>query len=76
MDGASGAVLRTDGRAVVTDDPKGAEFPWKPQTLDELLGGAEFISNEGEKKTINDIKGKEKVLGIYFSAHWVSVGLM
>lgn len=70
VDGASGAVLRTDGRAVVTDDPKGAEFPWKPQTLDELLGGAEFISNEGEKKTINDIKGKEKVLGIYFSAHW------
>lgn len=72
LDGSSGRILNKNGRAIVNSDPEGNNFPWKAKKLHDILKGGEFINNAGEKKTFEtDIKGK--VLGIYFSAHWVSL---
>lgn len=60
--------MTNDGRSIVQDDSEGVQFPWKPKPLSELIGD-KFVSHASEV-------GKEaiegKVLGLYFSAHWVS----
>ena len=68
LDASKGTVITSNGRAVVTDDPEGEEFPWKPKPLAELMAGK---FKKGEEETDwESLKGK--VLGIYFSGHWVS----
>jgi len=58
-----GEIITKNGRDIVSRDPTGANYPWKPKSIAETLG-TEFVSF-GEKKTItNDI------VMIYFSAHW------
>lgn len=72
LDGETGNVINKNGRSAVDSDPEGEKFPWKGKTLQDILSAGEYISNRDEKKSYeNDIKGK--VLGIYFSAHWVSI---
>lgn len=63
--GPGGEVITTDGRAAVSEDPEGANFPWTPPTaaekakatLDAL--GPELLGKTGGKP-----------IGLYFSAHW------
>lgn len=63
-------MLKTaDGRSVVMEDPEGKEFPWDPKTFDEIIHG-EVINKADETKQWKDIA--EDVIGLYFSAHWVS----
>jgi len=62
----TGAILSSDGRSCIANDPLGAEFPWTPKPFEELIG-IEFMSKNGQV-TRDAIEGK--VLGIYFSAHW------
>lgn len=50
------------------EDPKGENFPWKPKSVSELIKG-KLINSKGEEITVEDLKGK--VVGLYFSAHWV-----
>lgn len=63
-----GKVLTTDGRSVLSNDPMGAEYPWKPKSVAELLG--DTLVGHGGKGTVamSDLKGKK--LALYFSAHW------
>jgi len=67
LNGATGEVLSTDGRAVVTEDPQGANFPWTPKSVAELLGD-EFVQAGGAPVAPGALKGKN--LALYFSAHW------
>merc|ERR1711904_496355 len=64
---AEGKGITKDGRAAVSEDPIGEEFPWKPKTLQEVLTGAKIIGDGQE------LKGESlfgKVFAFYFSAHW------
>ena len=64
-------MLNRNGRSVVDTDPNGAGFPWRAESLLDILSKDEYITNKNEKRSFEkDIKGK--VFGIYFSAHWVS----
>ena len=66
----NGALITTDGRSVVMDDPDGKEFPWTPKPVFELLSGVLKIS-EKEVTTWDDVRKDNEYIGIYFSAHWV-----
>jgi len=65
---ADGSVITKDGRAAISGDPTGADFPWKPKSLKEILAGAKIVNKEGQQVSTNALDGK--VLGLYFSAHW------
>ena len=69
LDAKTGEIITRDGRSAVMKDSTGEAFPWKPPTIWEALG-EEFLSKEDDV-SIDDIKGKGKVIGLYFSAHWV-----
>jgi len=69
VDAQTGELITKDGRDAVMSDPKGAEFPWTPPTMWEVLGD-EFMKGDGESVEISDLRGPGKVIGLYFSAHW------
>jgi len=70
LDGATGELITTDGRAAITNDPTGVEMPWRPKSLDELLDGMKLISNDGASTTNAKTFLAGKVFAFYFSAHW------
>ena len=63
-----GAVVTTDARGEVSEDPEGKNFPWKPKTVSEILSAVTVEDKEGKTFPLTDLKGQ--VVGIYFSAHW------
>lgn len=68
LDGATGNVLSKDGRSVIMDDPSGAQFPWAPKPLEELLGD---VVLDGAGKELQRTEAlKDKYVMLYFSAHW------
>lgn len=68
LDGSNGEVITTEGRAKVSEDPKGEELPWKPKALKELLEESSFVNKEGKSVKFGDIS--KPYVGLYFSAHW------
>jgi len=67
LDG-EGNVITKDGRAAISNDPEGEEFPWKPKSLMEILAGATLIGKDEHPVEASSLDGK--VFGLYFSAHW------
>jgi len=65
---SDGKLITKDGREAVSSDPTGTEFPWKPAKLSELLQ-CDVQTGSGELKPLASV-AQDKVLGIYFSAHW------
>ena len=59
---------------MLLDDPKGDNFPWKPKGVCEILKEVKLINNKKEEKSFDDLSGK--VIGLYFSAHWVCLKTM
>merc|ERR1712187_763374 len=39
MGGTDGVTITTEGRAAVSSDPEGMEFPWHPKAVADLKGG-------------------------------------
>ena len=72
VDGKTGSLITTDGRSIVGDDPEGTGFPWKPKPFMELIKDGKFVNKDNEEATWDNMKGK--VIGLYFSAHWVRHG--
>lgn len=66
----NGALITTDGRSVVMDDPDGKEFPWTPKPVLELLSGV--LKAPERDTTWEEVHKDVDYIGIYFSAHWVS----
>jgi len=60
-----GEVINNKALASMLTDPEG--FPWEPQTLTELLG-TDFVDNMGNGYDADALENK--VIGLYFSAHW------
>lgn len=69
VDAQTGSLITAGGRECVSDDPEGKEFPWLPKPLSEKFKGT-FL--KGESETVNEDVLKNKVKGLYFSAHWVN----
>jgi nucleoredoxin len=65
---AEGEVITKDGRSAITSDPTGEEFPWKPKTFKEIMGGVKLLGEEGKEVNTEVLQGK--TLALYFSAHW------
>jgi len=67
--GPEGDLITKDGRSeVMQNKDTCAGFPWKPQTLAEVLEGSMFLRQDGSHAGKDAIAGK--TLGLYFSAHW------
>lgn len=62
---SDGATITTDGREAVSNDPKGANFPWIPPTAAEKAEQTKEILG-------SDLVGQAdgKYVALYFSAHW------
>ena len=69
LDGKNGKVITKDARVKLLEDPDGEEFPWRPIGIADLMKGVKLVNNEQEEKAFEDLAGK--VIGFYFSAHWV-----
>lgn len=61
--------MTKDARAKVLDDPAGEEFPWTPKGIADIMKSVKLVNNKKEEKAFEDLAGK--VIGFYFSAHWV-----
>ena len=68
IDGKTGSLITVDGRSIVSDDQEGTGFPWKPKPFSEMISG-KFVNKDKDETTWEELKGK--VIGFYFSAHWV-----
>jgi nucleoredoxin len=66
--GPDGKVITKDGRAAVSKDPIGEDFPWLPKSLDKVMAGATLLRKDGERVSAEALKGK--TFAFYFSAHW------
>ena len=69
VNGKTGSLITADGRSIVGDDPEGAQFPWKPMPFTEMMSSGKFVNKDKGETTWEELKGK--VVGLYFSAHWV-----
>jgi nucleoredoxin len=68
IDGKDASLITKNGRMALMEDPKGEHFPWRPKSVLELIKGR-LMNSKGDEITTDDLKGK--VVGLYFSAHWV-----
>lgn len=69
LDGKDGKEITKEGRGMMLDDPEGKQFPWKPKSFSEIMMKVKLVNNEKTEKSFKELSGK--VLGLYFSAHWV-----
>ncbi|XP_065183774.1 nucleoredoxin-like [Sycon ciliatum] len=68
VDGQTGKVISTSGRNIVAADPEAKKFPWKPQTVEEILKRGDFMQGDGSLVKFSELSGK--TVGLYFSAEW------
>jgi len=72
----NGKLLTKQGRRVILQDPQGLDFPWssmmKPQLQQviEALGDSNIVDGTGKIVDANTALEGNKVVGLYFSAHW------
>eukprot|EP00933_Yihiella_yeosuensis_P010218 TRINITY_DN11655_c0_g1_i1.p1 TRINITY_DN11655_c0_g1~~TRINITY_DN11655_c0_g1_i1.p1 ORF type:complete len:450 (+),score=108.58 TRINITY_DN11655_c0_g1_i1:67-1416(+) len=67
---SEGKTITTEGRSAVSEDPTGEEFPWRPPSVEDVLGGAKIVGSGGKQLTLQEAMAGKKALGLYFSAHW------
>ncbi|XP_043942229.1 nucleoredoxin-like [Protopterus annectens] len=67
LDSHTGKLITKNGVALVSEDPTGKEFPWKPQLFAEVMEGPLIRNIEGPQE-LKELEGY--ILGLYFSAHW------
>ena len=70
VDGVTGKLITKDGRDIVSSDPDGDKFPWIPKPLSEILANAKLADSDNKEVPWEQLHGK--VVGFFFSAHWVS----
>merc|ERR1712187_375800 len=67
---SDGNLITKDGRSAVTEDPTGLEFPWKPQSLEDMLKSAKLVGKDDNVIENAYEHLKDRVFAFYFSAHW------
>jgi nucleoredoxin len=68
VDAKTGKLVNGNGRAAISGDPTGENFPWRPKTFYEMVDG-HVADKDGNDVSIADLKSNDAV-GVYFSAHW------
>ena len=63
---STGSVITKNGQKVLREDAECVKYPWKPQTLDELLG-EELIQRDGKEVDRRDVLAGKHV-GLLFVA--------
>lgn len=68
LDGKTGKVITTEGRAAMEKDPQAEKFPWLPPTVASAIGST-LVKNDGSQVDAKEaLEGK--YTAIYFSASW------
>jgi len=69
---ATGKVTNAEGRAIVSSDPEGNDFPWtkEEKNLFDVLADVTFKGKDGNDKDLATLRSDNKYLMFYFSAHW------
>jgi nucleoredoxin len=64
---SDGTLITKDGRAAISGDPKGEDFPWIPKSLKEILASCKLVGKDGpvDASTLDN-----KAFALYFSGHW------
>ncbi|GIL93416.1 hypothetical protein Vretimale_6059 [Volvox reticuliferus] len=78
INGETGAVITTNGREAVDNDPECALFPWVPKAFREIMEGATLVDPPDENSDANAdaaaAPALERLAGkvtlLYFSASW------
>jgi len=70
LEGQTGNICTKDGRSLILDDPEGLDFPWKPKTFGDIMSGCTLKDKDKELKW--DGIDNDTIIGMYYSAHWVS----
>ena len=63
------ALLNEDATQMLADDPKGERYPWKEQTIDDMLGPV-LVDKEKKRHDRVDALKHVQVLAIYFGGQW------
>lgn len=66
----NGEVINTDGRSAVMKDPKGANYPWRPEPVLSMIGKGKIVTQKGDQVTLDQLLKGAEAVGLYFSAHW------
>lgn len=66
---SEGNLITTEARGNVSEDPQGADFPWKPPTIAEACGSIKYANHDGTTVSWEALQ-KNKAVAFYFSAHW------
>ena len=64
----TGQLISAEGRSIIMEDKQGEGFPWKPKPFLEVIQG-KLLGKHDKEVPFENVK--DKILGIYFSAHWV-----
>ena len=70
VDGKTGKLITKEGRGIVGDDTEGKEFPWPQKMPLDVLPGP-LLTKEDKEIEWSDVT--EEIIGLYFSAQWVSL---
>ena len=73
VDACTGELITSDGRSSLMQDPEGNNFPWRPKSLADIIQGR-LLGPDSQEVDSEKLAGK--VLGFYFSAHWVGVSFL
>lgn len=71
LNAENGHIITSDGRSIVMEDPDGKDFPWTPKPVQELLCGK--LTAKNDTTTWEAVRNEVDYVGIYFSAHWVTL---
>ena len=69
VDGETGQTITRDGYSHLMEDETGSEFPWRRKKFSDIIKG-KLLKEGKEVDALEELKGK--IVGLYFSAHWVS----
>ena len=64
-----GTTITKNGRDAVSQDPTGADYPWVPPSLHEMIGHS-FVNAAKQSGITSQSHLAGKTVGLYFSAHW------
>ena len=62
-------MITVDGYLHLCEDETGREFPWRTKPLHDVIKGT-LLHGKEEVDAASALRGK--IVGLYFSAHWVS----
>lgn len=70
LDPKTGKVTEKNGRAKISSDPEGKDFPWIPAPLSDTTKDMKILTKDDKEISFTSLVGQNKYTLLYFSAHW------